>query len=32
MYCRLKEEAPTRTLLRTHFGEGHGPVATQTKP
>jgi hypothetical protein len=31
-YCKLKEEASTRTLLRTHFGEGHGPVATQTTP
>jgi len=25
-YWQLKEEAPDRTLWRTGFGEGYGPV------
>jgi hypothetical protein len=28
-YCKLKEEAPARILLRTRFGRGYGPVARQ---
>ena len=29
-YCHLKEEAPDRTLWRTRFGRGFGPVVRQT--
>jgi hypothetical protein len=29
-YWKLKEEALDRTLWRTRFGRGHGPVITQT--
>jgi hypothetical protein len=29
-YWKLKEEALDRTLWRTHFGRGYGPVARQT--
>jgi hypothetical protein len=29
-YCRLKEEALDRTLWRTRFGRGYGPVVRQT--
>ena len=25
-YCKFKEEALDRTLWRTHFGRGYGPV------
>ena len=25
-YCKLKEETPDRTLWRTRFGRGYGPV------
>jgi hypothetical protein len=30
-YWTLKEEALDRTLWRTHFGRGYGPVVRQTK-
>jgi hypothetical protein len=30
VYCKLKEEALDRTLWRTRFGRGYGPVVTQT--
>jgi len=29
-YSKLKEEAPDRTLWRTRFESGHGPVGIQT--
>jgi hypothetical protein len=29
-YCNLKEEALDRTLWRTRFGRGYGPVVRQT--
>jgi hypothetical protein len=29
-YCKLMEEAQDRTLWRTQFGRGYGPVARQT--
>jgi len=29
-YCRLKEEALDRTMWRTGFGRGCGPVVRQT--
>jgi hypothetical protein len=29
-YCKLKEEALDRTLWRTRFGSGYGPVVRQT--
>jgi hypothetical protein len=29
-YWKLKEEAKDRTLWRTQFGKGYGPVARQT--
>jgi hypothetical protein len=29
-YWKLKEEAPDRTLWRTCFGRGYGPVLRQT--
>jgi hypothetical protein len=29
-YWKLKEEAQHRTLWRTQFGRGYGPVARQT--
>jgi hypothetical protein len=29
-YWKLKEEAEDRTLWRTQFGRGYGPVARQT--
>jgi hypothetical protein len=29
-YWKLKEEALDRTLWRTHFGRGYGPVIRQT--
>jgi hypothetical protein len=29
-YCKLKEEVLDRTLWRTHFGRGYGPVVRQT--
>jgi hypothetical protein len=29
-YCKLKEEALDRTLWRTRFGTGYGPVVRQT--
>jgi hypothetical protein len=29
-YWKLKEEALDRTLLRTRFGRGYGPVVRQT--
>jgi hypothetical protein len=29
-YSKLKEEAQDRTLWRTRFGRGYGPVARQT--
>jgi hypothetical protein len=29
-YWKLKEEALDRTLWRTHFGTGYGPVVRQT--
>jgi hypothetical protein len=29
-YWKLKEEAIDRTLLRTRFGRGYGPVVRQT--
>jgi hypothetical protein len=29
-YWKLKEEALDRTLWRTRFGRGYGPVVTQT--
>jgi hypothetical protein len=29
-YWKLKEEAQDRTLWRTQFGRGYGPVARQT--
>jgi hypothetical protein len=29
-YWKLKEEALTRTLRRTRFGRGYGPVVRQT--
>jgi hypothetical protein len=29
-YCKLKEEAQDRTIWRTQFGRGYGPVARQT--
>jgi hypothetical protein len=29
-YCKLKEEALDRTLWRTRFGRGYGPVVGQT--
>jgi hypothetical protein len=28
-YCKLKEEAQDRTLWRTQFRRGYGPVARQ---
>jgi hypothetical protein len=30
-YCKLKEEALDRTLWRTGFGKGYGPVVRKTK-
>ena len=30
MYCKLKEEAPDRTLWRTRFGRDCGHVVRQT--
>ena len=30
-YRKLKEEALDRTLWRTHFGRGYGPVVRQTQ-
>ena len=30
VYRRLKEEAPGRTMWRTGFGRGYGPVVRQT--
>jgi hypothetical protein len=29
-YCKLKEEALDRTVWRTRFGRGYGPVVRQT--
>jgi hypothetical protein len=29
-YCKLKVEAPARTLWRTGFGRGYGPAVRQT--
>jgi hypothetical protein len=29
-YCKLKDEALDRTLWRTRFGRGYGPVVRQT--
>jgi hypothetical protein len=29
-YCKLTEEALDRTLWRTRFGRGYGPVVRQT--
>jgi hypothetical protein len=29
-YWKLKEEALDRTLWKTHFGRGYGPVIRQT--
>jgi hypothetical protein len=29
-YCKLKEEALDRTMWRTRFGRGYGPVVRQT--
>jgi hypothetical protein len=29
-YCKLKEESLERTLCRTRFGRGYGPVVRQT--
>jgi hypothetical protein len=29
-YWKLKEEALGRTVWRTHFGRGYGPVVRQT--
>ena len=29
-YRKLKEETMDRTLWRTHFGRGYGPVVRQT--
>jgi hypothetical protein len=29
-YCKLKEETLDRTLWRTRFGRGYGPVVSQT--
>ena len=29
-YWKLKEKAPDRTVWRTHFGRGCGPVVRQT--
>jgi hypothetical protein len=29
-YCKLKEEALDRTLWRTRFGRGYGPIVRQT--
>jgi hypothetical protein len=29
-YWKLKEEAPARTLFRTHFGRAYGHVIRQT--
>jgi hypothetical protein len=29
-YCKLKEEALDRSLWRTRFGRGYGPVVRQT--
>jgi hypothetical protein len=29
-YCKLKEEALDRTLWRTRFGRGYGPVVRRT--
>jgi hypothetical protein len=29
-YWKFKEEAPDRTLWRTRFGRGYGPVVRQT--
>jgi hypothetical protein len=29
-YWKLKEEALDRTVWRTHFGRGYGPVVRQT--
>jgi hypothetical protein len=29
-YWRLKKKAPDRTLSRSHFGSGYGPVVRQT--
>jgi hypothetical protein len=29
-YWKLKEEAPDRTVWRTRFGRGYGPVVRQT--
>jgi hypothetical protein len=29
-YCKLTEEALDRTLWRTRFGKGHGPLVRQT--
>jgi hypothetical protein len=29
-YWKLKEEALHRTVWRTHFGRGYGPVVRQT--
>jgi hypothetical protein len=28
-YCKLKEKALVRTLWRTHFGRGYGPLVRQ---
>jgi hypothetical protein len=30
MYCKLKEEALDRTVLRTRFGRGYGPLVGQS--
>ena len=30
-YCKLKQETLDRTVWRTRFERGHGPVARQTK-
>jgi hypothetical protein len=30
IYCKLKEEALDRTVWRTRFGRGYGPVVRQT--
>jgi hypothetical protein len=29
-YSHLKEEAVDRTMCRTHFGRGYGPVVRET--
>jgi hypothetical protein len=29
-YCKLKEEALTRTVWRTHCARGYGPLVRQT--